>query len=212
MSTHNVVRFLPTPCSWPSARIRVRRIPSAPSCRARRYAPTHRSRFAECPPGDRSPQDRDLHSKIYEAQQAFDPARPVAPPGCADTASPNPTRNALGKGLSQSPAPAALQRAVPQPVESLSVAARRVCSFNFAALKKRRRIVAVLARVSNNAAVLSHPAPRYENKDLFSSDSTHYFASTARAKSASSGFRIAERMFSATLSRSLVPQNGSKTS
>src|SRR4029079_208567 len=130
MWTPNGVRFLPALCSWPSAKTRVRRIPSAPSCRARQFAPIHRSRSEEYLPADRFPQHPDPHSKTCEVQQAFDSARPVAPPGCADTASPSPTRNALGKVLSQTPAPAAPQSAVLQPAEFLSVAVLRVCSFN----------------------------------------------------------------------------------
>src|SRR5262249_33777768 len=123
-------RSLPTLCSWPSAKTRVRHIPSAPSCRARQFGQAHQSRFGECPPADRPPQDRVVRAKTYEDQPASHPIRFVAQPEYADRASPNRKQNALGKVPSRTRAPAALQKAVPQPVESLSVAPRRVCSFS----------------------------------------------------------------------------------
>src|SRR5215831_10111767 len=152
MSTRNGARFLRALCSSPSARTRVRHIPSAQSYRARRCARGHQLRCAECPPADRSPQHQGVHPKSCGVHAPCRPAHPFGPPESADTASPNPTRNALGKALSQTPAPAVLQKAVPQPAESLSVAAHRVCSFNLS-LENRPRIVAVHARVSNGIAI-----------------------------------------------------------
>src|SRR5262249_28386490 len=151
MSMRNAVRFLPTLCSWPSARSRGHHIPSAPSSRARRYDRVHRSRYAVCPPADRFPQGRALRSKICGVRCAFHPTRLAAPLEYADKASPNPKRNVPEKVPSQSRAPAAPQKAVPQPAEFLSVAARRVCSFNSRSQKSERRIVAVGVGLSNHA-------------------------------------------------------------
>src|SRR5438093_2688782 len=74
--------------------------------------PGHQSRCAECPLADRSPQHRDLHLETGEDRAECDPTRPVPPPRCADMASPNPTRNVLGKGPSQTPAPEADRKSV----------------------------------------------------------------------------------------------------
>src|SRR4029077_1431518 len=79
---------------------------------------------------DRSPRHRDVRPKICAVQSAYHPIPSVAQPEYGDTASPNPKRNDLGTAPWQTRAPADLQKAAPQLVESLSVAPRRVCSFS----------------------------------------------------------------------------------
>src|SRR5262249_62272674 len=96
----------------------------------RRRAKARQSRCKKCPPADRSPQDRAVLAKTCGVQPASHPIRFVAPLEYADTASPNRKRNVPETAPSQTRAPAALQKAIPQPVESLSVAPRRVCSFS----------------------------------------------------------------------------------
>src|SRR5438094_250118 len=80
---------------------------------------------------DHAARNRDLYREIAEAHAEYCPIRFVPPRESADTASPNPPRTDPGKVLSQTRAPAAPQKAVPQPAEFLSVFARRVYSFNY---------------------------------------------------------------------------------
>src|SRR5437667_256576 len=72
MSMRNGARFLPALCSSPFARSRVRRIPSAQSCRAHRRSPDRRSPRAECLPGDRSPQAVGFAKGLFQGHFVAD--------------------------------------------------------------------------------------------------------------------------------------------
>src|SRR5206468_11347576 len=113
-SMRNGSQFPPTLCSWPSARNRVRHIPSAPSYRERQRAPDRQLRYGECLPADRSPQDRVAHLRICEARRASRPIRLVAPLECADPASPHRKRNVPETIPWQTQAPVALLKATPR--------------------------------------------------------------------------------------------------
>src|SRR5207249_7286944 len=79
----------------------------------------------------------------------------VALPGCVDKASPNRKRNDPGKAPWQNQALVAPQKAVPLPAEFLFVAVCRVCSLSLSPENSGPRIVAVRARVSNQAQLSS---------------------------------------------------------